>query len=160
MPIQLTVKVQGATLVRQGLEDLDKAIPDIGRKRIYGSLLRIRRRLSATPRRPTYPIDWDSDRQRRYVMMILSRSGNIPYKPTGRYEKGWEIVRQAKGYSIENNAPFAQYASGNFRGEGQSHIHEGRRPIMARVVEEEIRTLPEEIDEAITYYGRGLGVIP
>lgn len=160
MPVQLTVKVVGADIVRQGLEDFEAAIPKIGRKRIYTTMLDIRRRLTAKPRRPTYPLDWDSDKQRRYVMAMLSRNGNIPYKPTGRYEKNWQIVKREKGYSIENDAPFAKYASGDFRGQSQSHIHEGRRPLMARVVEEEIRNLPEEIDKDITYYGRGLNLIP
>ena len=92
--------------------------------------------------------------------MLLTRQDNIPYKPTGRYEKNWEIVKTKNGYSIENDAPFAKYASGDFRGESQSHIHEGRRPLMARVVESEIQNLPEEIDGAISYYGRGHGLIP
>jgi hypothetical protein len=93
-------------------------------------------------------------------MALLTRQGNIPYRPTGRYERNWEIIKQENGYSIENDAPFAKYASGDFRGESQSHIHEGRRPLMAHVVEQEIRTLPQEIDDAISYYGRGHGLIP
>ena len=160
MPIQLQVKVQGAELVRQGLEDFDREIPAIGRKRIYNTMLKIRRRLAAPVRRPSYPIDWDSDKQRRYVMALLRRQGNIPYKPTGRYEKNWQITKTENGYSIENDAPPARYLSGNFRGQGQSHIHEGRRLIMAEAVEQEIQGLPEEIDDAITYYGRGLNLIP
>lgn len=161
MAIQITVKVVGGELVRQGLEDLDKDLPDIGRKRIYETMKRIRRRLAAPVRRPSYPIDWDSDKQRRYVMALLRRQGNIPYKPTGRYENNWQIVKHRDtGYAIENDAPPAKYLSGNFRGESQSHIHEGRRPLMARVVEEEIQDLPEEIDAAITYYGRGKNLIP
>jgi hypothetical protein len=159
MPIQLTVKTVNAELVRQGLEDFEAEIPLIGRKRIYEVMRRIRATLATPPRRPTYPLDWDSEKQRRYVMALLTRQGNIPYKPTGRYEKNWQIVKQENGYSIENDAPFAKYASGDFRGEGQSHIHEGRRPLMARVVEDEIRTLPEEIDDAISYYGRGKGLV-
>jgi hypothetical protein len=160
MPIQLQVKTVGAKLVRQGLEDFEAAIPEIGRKRIYDTMRRIRATLATPPRRPTYPIDWDSEKQRRYVMALLTRQGNIPYKPTGRYEKNWEIVKTQHGYSIENDAPFAKYASGDFRGESQSHIHEGRRPLMARVVEDEIQNLPAEIDGAISYYGRGHGLIP
>lgn len=160
MPIQLTIKVQGANVVRQGLEDLDKAIPDIGRKRIYAAMVRIRRRLAAHVRRPTYPIDWDSDKQRRFVLALLRRQGNLPYRPTGRYEKNWQIVKQENGYSIENDTGFAKYLSGDFRGQSQSHIHEGRRVLMVRAVEEEAQDLPEQVDEAITYYGRGLGVIP
>lgn len=160
MPIQLTVKVQNAELVRQGLEDLDKAIPDIGRKRIYAATVRMRRRLAAHVRRPTYPIDWDSEKQRRFVLALLTRQGNLPYRPTGRYEKNWKIVKQQNGYSIENDAVQARYLSGDFRGQGQSHIHEGRRPLTVRVVEEEVQDLPQDIDDHISYYGRGLGVIP
>lgn len=159
MPIQMTVKTMGAELVRKGLQDLDAEIPKIGRKQIYDTMLRVRKRLARKPRRPWYPLDWDSDRQRRYVMALLSRNGNIPYKPTGRYEKNWEIVKTENGYRIENDAPPAKYLSGDFRGESQSNIHRGRRELMARVVEEEIRNLPEDIDKSISYYGRGKGLI-
>jgi hypothetical protein len=159
MPIQLTVRTVNAKLVRQGLEDLEKEIPEIGRKRIFDAMRRIRSRLATKPRRPTYPIKWDSERQRRYVLMLLMRQDNLPYRPTGRYEKNWEIVKTENGYTIENDAPFAKYASGDFRGMGQSRIHQGRRPLMMVVVENEIQELPQEIDNAITYYGRGRGLI-
>jgi hypothetical protein len=161
MPIQLQIKTVGAKLVRQGLEDFDKAIPEIGRLRIYRRLQAVRRKLSQKPR-PIFggKVDWDSKKQRKFVMAKLRKQGLEFYIPTGRYEANWEIVKHENGYSIENDAPFAKYASGDFRGESQSHIHEGRRPLMARVVEDEIQNLPEEIDGAISYYGRGHGLIP
>jgi hypothetical protein len=160
MPIQISVKVTNGKLVRQGLEKLDQEIPKIGQQRIYNTMLRIRRRLATPPRRPWYPLDWDSDRQRRFVLAMLRKRGSLPYRPTGRYEKNWHIVKQKAGYSIENTSSFARYASGSASGEGQSHIHEGRRPLLARVVEEEVRDLPREIDEGISYYGRKLHLIP
>lgn len=160
MSVQITVKVVGGEIVRQGLEDLENEIPLIGRRRIYETMKDIHKRMRQTPRRPTYPIDWDSDKQRRYVMALLREKGTIPYKPSGRYESGWTIVKQSNGYTIENDALFARYASGDYRGQGQSHIHEGRRPLLARVVSEEVRNLPEEIDKAISYYGREHNLIP
>lgn len=157
---QITVKVVGADIVRQGLQDLEAQIPKIGRKGIYDMMVRVRSRLAQKPRRPSYPINWDSEKQRRYVLALLRRKDNLPYKPTGRYESNWKIIKRERGYMLENNAPMARYLSGDYTGAGQSNIHAGRRLVFMDVVDEEIKGLDEEIDRSISYYGRSKRLIP
>lgn len=154
MPVQLTVKTKGAELVRQGLEDLDREIPKIGKRQIYDMMIRARSRLRAPAPRPTYPITWDSDKQRRAFFATDGFGHGIPYRRTGRYEAGWDVIPTPTGYRMENSWSKARYVGGDYSGQGQSLIHAGRHPLFQNVIEEEIQELPEGIEEAITYYGR------
>lgn len=156
MPIQLSVKTQGADLVRQGLEDLGAEIPLIGRKRIYEALLKVRTILRKAGTRPTHPIHWDSERQRRAYFATDGFGRGIPSSRTGS-ERRWEIVRLGQGYRFEHPSLHAVYLWGNFEGGRQSRIHEGRWPLMQPAVEEAVMGLPPDIESHISYYARGKG---
>lgn len=156
MPVQLSVKATGADVVRQGLQDLAAEIPKIGRKGIYDKLLPVRTALRKPGARPSYPIQWDSDKQRRYVMAKLRAMNNIPYHRTGS-QRRWELVKLDKGYRFEHPSPHAVYLWGDFQGARQSRIHEGRWPAMQPLVEAAIQKMPPEIEKKITYYGRSKG---
>jgi len=157
MPVQMTIKTRGATLVRKGLQDLGAEVPKIARKDIYDALRGARKIMSTPGRKPTYPIDWDSDKQRRYVMAMLRAANNIPYRRTDELPKGWTIERAgANGYMLHNPAPAAVYVYGNYEGRRQSHIHEGRHPVAQETVEAAIQRLPDDIEQYISYYARGL----
>lgn len=159
MPIQMTVKTKGAELVRKGLEDLTTQIPQIARSRIYNTMLAMRRELRTPAPRPTYPIRWDSDRQRRYVLAMLRARDDLPYQRTGELPAAWEIVPARNGYRLENPKSAALYLYGDHSGSGQSNIHAGRHPLMAVVVENHIMELPPDIENHISYYARGKGLL-
>ena len=155
---QLTIKVHGADIVRKGLEDLSNEIPKISRLRIYEMMRRAKARLSADAPRPSYPIDWDSEKQRRAYFATDGFGGGIPYRRTGAMPAGWEIVRvDPNGYRMENNQDNAVYVYGDYSGARQSKIHRGRHPIFQEVLENEIQGLPEEIEQFIGYYARQKG---
>lgn len=157
MPVQLTVKTRGAEIVRAGLEDLSKEVPRISRRRIYNTMLKVRSRLRAPAPKPSYPIRWDSERQRRKVLALLRQRGDLPYTRKGRYEKGWHIARTPTGYRLENPVLYSRYVGGAADGSGQSNIHRGRWPLFQQIVEEEIQTLPPDIEQHIGYYARSRG---
>ena len=48
-----------APLVRQGLENLAAEIPQVGRRRIYNTLVKIRSRMRKPGKAVRYPIKWD-----------------------------------------------------------------------------------------------------
>lgn len=157
MPVQMTIKTQGAELVRKGLEDLGAEIPKIARLDIYNMMLSVRRLLRAPGRPPTYPIKWDSDKQRRFVLAMLRAKGNLPYQRTGGLPAGWQIERVADGYRLYNPARAAVYVYGNFEGARQSRIHQGRHPVVQELTEAVIQRLPPDIEQHITYYAREKG---
>jgi len=158
MPIQMTVKTRGAELIRKGLQDLTAEVPKIARKDIYTSMLNVRRIMRTPGKKPTYPIQWDSDKQRRYVLAMLRAANNLPYTRTDQLPRGWIIERAGEnGYKLYNPAPAAVYVYGNLEGERQSKIHEQRWPVMQEVVEAAILELPPAIESHISYYGRSKG---
>lgn len=156
--IQLKIKSTNATIVRQGLEDFTREIPLIGRKRIYDMMLEAKSILS-TPGSPvSYPVNWDSEKQRIYVISMLRERNNLPYQRTGALPDAWKIEKAGDGYIMYNPQPAAVYVYGNYEGARQSRIHRGRHPVMQEVLETRIQGLPSEIEQAITYYGRQKGL--
>lgn len=159
MPVQLKIHTTGADMIRNGLEDLGKEIPQISRLRIYNMLLRVRARMKESVARPSYPINWDSEKQRRAYFATDGFGKGIPYGRTGRYQRGWMVERAgANGYRILNTWDKSRYLSGYATdGSGQSAIHRSRYPLLNDVVESEMEGLPEEIEDNITYYARNKG---
>ena len=157
MPVQMTVKTVGAELVRQGLQDLTAQVPLIGRQGIYDMMLDVRAVLRTPGHRPTYPIRWDTDKQRRFVLAMLTASGNLPYHRTDALPGGWDIERVSNGYRLYNSKPAAVYLFGNYEGARQSSIHEGRWPIAQQITELALQRLPADIEQNISYYARNKG---
>lgn len=75
---------------------------------------------------PTYPIQWDSEKQRRKVFAILREQGGPPYKRTGDYEKSWKIEAVSNGVRLYSNSPATPFVGGNAFGLVRSSIHTGR----------------------------------
>jgi hypothetical protein len=100
---------------------------------------RLRKRLiddlSVEPPKPTYPLRWKSDKQRRYVMAKLRAENNLPYQRTGALIKAWKVVLtpDADGsiMTVSNNAPAARYVVGD--DQQPFHIDTGW-PSAARVI--------------------------
>lgn len=153
MPIQMTIQAYGAELVRQGLEDMTAEIPRIGRKRIYGAMRRAQGILKTVKSRPRYPIQWDSERQKRAFFATDGFGRGIPTRRTGASLR-WEITNTGTGYMLSVAADWAGYLYGHYDGGGQSRIFEGTYPLFRDVVENQITNLPPEIEQDITYYGR------
>lgn len=64
-----------------------KATTQINRK-VSGVMLRSLRKYP--PRKLGMRIRWKSAKQRRYVMMLLRKNGDIPYRRKGIYKRGWK----------------------------------------------------------------------
>lgn len=154
MAIQLTVKAVGADLVRKGLEDLAAETPKIARQTIYDALNRGAKILRSPGSPSRYPVQWDSEVQRRAFFASGGFGGGIPYQRTNRLPSGWTIEALPTGWRLMNPNPAAVYVYGNYEGARQSRIHQGRWPVMQEVVENAIMGLPQDIEDKISYYGR------
>lgn len=156
MPVQMTIHADGADIVRQGLEDLSREIPRIGRQRIYEALRHAQGILKSSKSRPGYPIQWDSIKQRKAFFATGGFGRGIPTRRTGASNR-WSLVRSGEGWELSNPADWAGYLYGHYDGGGQSRIFQADYPLFAEVVENEITALPDDIEQNITWYGRGLG---
>jgi len=129
---QLSLNVVGAELVRQGLENLAKEIPDIGRLQIYRTEQAIVRRVKIYP--PPLP----------------------SYTQTGNLGRGWKIAPLKMGYSIQNFVPYTAKVVGNAYGLEQAWMHArpGRWKKLRDISDEEVAKLPPEIDKNIQQVAR------
>lgn len=108
---------------------------------------RVRSRMAETGKPVTYPIDWDSPKQRRFVMAKLRRENNLPYRRTGRYEASWKVKHKPFGATVF--APHPAGAIGGLPGGWQSRIHRNRWNYLTRVLFEELAKLPDEISNQV-----------
>jgi hypothetical protein len=156
-------------LVRQGLESLFAEVPKIGRRRIRTLLNRIQKAMKKPGEKPTYPIKWDSVKQR--IAYFASDgftlkgkrppgyvNSHIPYVRTGKYNAGWRVEKFGEtGYTLRNNSPHGKYIGGGADGSGQSRIHGGRWTLLRDATEEEITKLPSEVVKEILLVARSKG---
>ena len=137
---------QNFKLVRRNVENLKLAIPKIGRATIDDVAHEIQRRMSKSGKKITYPVHWDSIKQRiKVIILILRKQGYLPYERTDELPKGWKVDRLEKGSRIYNTRKGSKYVYGNMRGKGQSRIHQGRWPLLRTVYDAVIKTVPKRV---------------
>ena len=159
MPVQLSLKIKSG-MVRQGLEELTEEAPKVGRLRIYRTMQAIRKRMKREPGpfRGRYP--WKSEKQRRYVMMMISRGLiKVPRPRTHRYSRGWRIEKTEYGYMLRNRTPYSKWVGGSAYGTNQARIHRGRWPLLRNEFDAEIQRLPEEIADQVVVVARREGFV-
>ncbi|MFH0938248.1 MAG: hypothetical protein V1899_03070 [Planctomycetota bacterium] len=158
----LSIQVKGAQMKAQALENLDAEIPTIGAQRIYAALLKAQALMKTAGKPIRYPVNWDSERQRRAYFASDGFGAGIPYRRTGAYEKGWYIRRNPRpsraqdGYSLIHGSPIAKYIGGDAYGNRQSNIHRNRWVMVRDTMEKAVRGLPQDIAEHIGMVSRRL----
>jgi hypothetical protein len=138
---KLTLKLEGAEIVRKGLENLSAEVPKVSRRRIYNTMLKIRTRMKKYP---------PPRRGQRYIR-------------TFRLQRGWNIKQANNGYSINNATAYTKFVVGDAFGTSQAWMHistdQGPRwPLMRNVFDEEIKKLPAEIEDDIKVVSRRGGL--
>lgn len=73
--------------------------------------------LRTIPDKPSYPIQWQSDKQRRAFFATDGFGGGIPHVRTGAYQQGWSVTYTVGGLQItvivQNASPGAKYVGGS-----------------------------------------------
>lgn len=120
------------------------------------TLTEIKRQMSAPGQPITYPVQWDSEKQKRFVIAKLREEGNLPYSRTDAYRNGWTITKHPDGLSLSNKHP-AGAIGGTLKGSNlasltswQSKIHRGRWPAILPIVRAEIGKLSKRIMDKLT----------
>jgi hypothetical protein len=104
----------------------------------------VRKRMSAEGKPVTYPVQWDSERQRRYVMW---KQKGQPYRRTNRYRFGWREELQPYRATLHNAHPAG--AIGGLPSGWQSRIHRGRWPHLLTVLFEELAKVPADVSNRL-----------
>lgn len=133
---RISVTVVNGELVRQGLQDLEAAIPKIGRKVFWDKMNVIAESMRKYPPPP-----------------VGSR-----YKRTYRLRKSVKILKLNNGYAVEidpvqRGRHYAKYVIGNARGEEQAQIHAGRWHVFKNVVDYHLRRMPDDVERFLRQSG-------
>jgi hypothetical protein len=122
------LQVVNGRLVRQGLENFAKAIPDIGRLRIYRAMQHIFKRLGDYP---------------------PQRVGS-KYVRTDNLRDSRVLSKLPDGYQITNDPVtpighhYAIYVRGDISGQGQAG-NAADWPLLSDIIDSELKTLPSEV---------------
>lgn len=136
--------------VIEGLTKLGENVNPAAKRGIKQFLARLRHKLrSESGYRITYPVQWDSAKQRKAFFASDGFGAGIPTSRSGAYQKGYEYVETDKGYSFSNVNPWAVYVGGDAYGRGQSKIHQGRWLLMRDAFADEIDKLPDDVNVEI-----------
>ena len=159
---QIKVTSPNTKLVHTNLQNLADKIPRVGRQAIWEVMQAALAKLQKPGRKITYPVRWDSEKQRRAYFATKGFGHGIPYRRTGAYNKAWKLSAQPStregrtGYQISNSLSYAKYVGGNAAGGGQSNIHKDRWVLFRDVMEKELQKLPAKLQEYLRLGGSKL----
>lgn len=112
-----------------------------GRKTLEEVANAIRARMAEEGKPITYPVNWDSDKQRRAFFATNGFGRGIPTTRTGSYINSWTVSPMPQGYQV--SAPHPAGAIGGMPQSGwQSRIHRGRWNYLPKVFAQEVVKLP------------------
>jgi hypothetical protein len=109
----ISVKLIGVKEVNKRLSNLRKyaiqvanaPVPTLVTGQAVDASVEMAREVYKTPSgKPKYPLRWKSDKQRKYVMAMLRKENNLPYRRTGRLETAWAGSSTVKQVTIANTA--------------------------------------------------------
>lgn len=137
-------------LVRRNVENLRTAVPKIGKFRAEEAAADIAHRMSKPGRKVTYPINWDSLKQKiRVIILIMKKQGFLPYVRTHSHERGWKVEKNARGAKTYNNVRGSKWLYGTMRSRRQSNIHIGNWLILRDIYDAVMNTLPKKVQESL-----------
>lgn len=102
------IDVAGLERMTSKLDGLYNELADAGVESANDYLIEVVKKES----RPAYslePFFWSSDKQLRYVMMLLRAQGGPPYVRTHQLRDGWQLLGYGRNQIIVNEVPYAQY---------------------------------------------------
>jgi len=77
----------------------------------------VRNLVNITIPKPSYPLQWRSPKQRRYVMWKLRKDDNLPFKRTGAFQKAWKTTsvndRTSSILTVSNDSGITEYVAGS-----------------------------------------------
>ena len=132
-------------MVRMGLQNLAAEIPQVGRLGVYRTAQRIVSRLKQPGSPISYPVHWDSDKQRVAFFASGGFGRGIPTVRSGETNGAWTLTSLSNGYEIDNQSSGSLFVYGDLFGRGQSLIHKDRWPLFKDVVDDEVGNLPDDV---------------
>lgn len=147
----IRIQTNAKAVARRVRQLLGLVFPKIALKELQETVDRIQEKMQQPGKPVRYPINWDSEKQRRAYFATDGFGAGIPYRRTNARPQGWKQRPLPNGVELANREKGALFlygrASGADLGPGkkQSNIHKGRWPLFRPVVDEEIQTLHKNL---------------
>lgn len=156
---RLKVTAPRTQALRKSLARLGVEIPKHAKQIIRDALESALAKLRKPGSKITYPVKWDSERQRRAYFATDGFGHGIPYRRAGKLSDSWKIVstvatKNRVGYTIGSNLGYAKYVQGDAKGARQSSIHRNRWQLFADAVRAAIKSVPAKIRAELRIGGR------
>lgn len=124
------------------------------REVLFETVIRIKEKLSEEGKPIRYPVQWDTERQRRAFFATNGFGAGIPYRRTHATRLGWQEERVALGTNLRGKHPAgAVFGLPGSPSTWQSRIHRGRWVYLLKVLFDELALLPERISNRINVRG-------
>lgn len=121
---------------------------------IFETVIRIKERISQEGKPVTYPIQWDSERQKRAYFATNGFGAGIPYRRTHAMRFGIQEERVPLGTKLRIPHPGgAVLGLPGTPSTWQSRIHRGRWVYLLEVLFDELSKLPDRISQKISVRG-------
>ncbi len=121
----LKLDIRNMDKVVAALKKLDGRMPRTIQTIAKGVGQEVKNELQVEPRGPSYPIRWDSEKQKRWFFAQVT-AGNIevPYRRTHNLQRAWNVKARGRTNAVVGNPkPQAPYVQSQKR---QSSIHRDR----------------------------------
>lgn len=99
--------------------------------------------LTYTPDLPEYPLEWQSDRQRKAFFATDGFGKGIPYPRSGRLQESWytrlDVQRSGLSLTLANSVPYGPFVVGDLipgrrqNPQQKMHINTGWQPVAETV---------------------------
>lgn len=100
-------------------------------------------------KKPTHPIQWDSEKQRRAFFATDGFGGGIPTKRSGAYQEGWQYSLMDDKAKVSNDDPSTKFVGGNAFGLVSSGIHVDDWKNFGRAIALKLQQLPAMQKQAL-----------
>lgn len=121
---------------------------------LFETVIRIKERISQEGEPVRYPIQWDSERQKRAYFASNGFGAGIPYKRTHAMRLGIKEERVPLGTNLRIPHPGgAVLGLPGSPSTWQSRIHRGRWVYLLKVLFEELDRIPAELSKKFTVRG-------
>lgn len=117
--ITVTITVDYKTLaqIEHNILDAQRQFKTLLSKRVNAHAARALHDIRNAPSSPKYPIEWQSERQRKAFFASKGFGRGIPYRRTGKLQASWAIEKNfdlnSGKMDLVNNAPEAVYVQGD-----------------------------------------------
>jgi hypothetical protein len=166
--MKVTLDISPMVKLQRNLDTLNKLVQGAATTALEEVMPDVMERLSVDPGPVKYPIEWQSERQRRAFFATDGFGAGIPYQRTGRVQQGWYYTQEMDGPdvlielgNVEDKAPFV-YGEMTLDFERAAQVQQRMHrntgwllaaPIAAEGLAEVSETVAEIVGEAL--FGKG-----